>query len=142
MQLSLIPCKLLKDHSKIINLNHLLQEDLNCICDWENKWQLRLNASKCEGFLILNKHKTISQDYLINNSPLSWGPSVKYLGDSNLSWSDHCKYVLVKASKSLNFLCHTLWGAATEAKSMHSLQVSGSTISGVCVCCVESSYCY
>ena len=34
------------------------------------------------------------------------------------SRSDHCKYVSAKASKSLNFLRHTLWGATTEAKSM------------------------
>ena len=29
-----------------------------------------------------------------------------------------CKYASAKASKSLNFLHHTLWGATTEAKSM------------------------
>ena len=99
----------------------LLQEDLDRICDWANKWQLRLNASKCEAFLVSNKRRLISYDYLINYSPLSWSPSIKYLGvwfRSNLSWSTHCKYVSAKASKSLNFLRHTLWGAAGEAKSM------------------------
>ena len=33
----------------------LLQEDLDHICDWANKWQLRLNASKCKALLISNK---------------------------------------------------------------------------------------
>ena len=99
----------------------LLQEDLDRICDWATKWQLRLNVSKCESFLISNKRKTISFDYYVNHSPLSWKSTVKYLGvmlRSNLSWSAHCKYASAKASKSLNFLRHTLWGATTEAKSM------------------------
>ena len=99
----------------------LLQEDLDRICDWANKWQLRLNASKCENLLISNKHKTVSFNYFVNHSPLSWRFTVKYLGVmfcSNLSRSNHCKYVSAKASKSLNFLCYTLWGATAEAKSM------------------------
>ena len=99
----------------------LLQEDLDCICDWADKWQLRLDASKCEAFLISIKRKKISNNYFINHSLLSWKSSVKYLGvffQSNLLWSHHCKYVAAKASKSLNFLRHTLWGATTEAKSM------------------------
>ena len=100
---------------------HLLQEDLDRICDWADKWLLRLNISKCESFLISNKRKPISFEYFINRSPLAWKPAVKYLGvllRSNLSWSDHCKHVSAKASRVLNFLRHTLWGATTEAKSV------------------------
>ena len=100
---------------------HLLQEDLDRICDWDNKWQLRLNAAKCEAFLISSKRKTISFDYFVNHSSLSWSPTIKYLGvlfHSTLSWSDHCKYMSAKASKTLNFLRHTLWGATTAAKSV------------------------
>ena len=57
----------------------LLQEYLDRICDWATKWQLCLNVSKCESFLILNKCKTISFDYYVNHSPLSWRCTVKYL---------------------------------------------------------------
>ena len=99
----------------------LLQEDLDQICSWANKWQLRLNVSKYEALLISNKHKAISFEYFVNHSPLAWRSTVKYLGvllRSNLSWSDHCKHVSAKASKTLNFLRRTLWGATTEAKSM------------------------
>ena len=46
--------------------NFLLQEDLDCIC--ADKWQLRLNASKCDAFLISNKRKKISYDYFINRA--------------------------------------------------------------------------
>ena len=102
-------------------VHHLLQEDLDQICSWANKWQLRLNVSKCEALLISNKCKAISFEYFVNHSPLAWRSTVKYLGvllHSNLSWSDHCKHVSAKASKTLNFLRCTLWGATTEAKSM------------------------
>ena len=59
--------------------------------------------------------------YFINHSPLVWKPTVKYLGvllRSNLSWSDHRKHASANASKVLNFLRHTLWGATTETKSV------------------------
>ena len=37
----------------------LLQEDLDRICDWADKWQLRLNASKSEAFLNVRKYLMI-----------------------------------------------------------------------------------
>ena len=80
-----------------------LLQDLNHICGWANKWQLRLNVLKCEAFLISNKRRSISFEYFVNHSPLAWRSTVKYLGlllHSNLSWSDHCKHVSAKASKT------------------------------------------
>jgi len=59
-----------------------LLQDLDRICDWAKKWQLCLNASKCEAFRISNKSKVIFFDYIVNSSPLFWKSSVKY---SNLS---------------------------------------------------------
>ena len=49
----------------------LLQEDLDHICNWANKWQLCLNVSKCEALLISNKGKAISFEYFVNHSPLA-----------------------------------------------------------------------
>ena len=46
---------------------------------------------------------------------------MKYLGiyiNSTLSWSAHCKAVAAKATKCLNFLRHTMWGATPAAKAM------------------------
>ena len=99
----------------------LLQDNLDLICGWANKWQLRLNVSKCEALLISKRHRPFSFKYFVNHSPLVWRSAVKYLGvllRSNLSWSDHCKHVSAKTSKTLYFLRHTLWGVTTEAKSM------------------------
>ena len=66
----------------------LLQEDLDQICSWDNKWQLCLNVSKCEALFISNKRKAISFEYFVNYPPLAWRSTVKYLGvllRSNLS---------------------------------------------------------
>ena len=71
-------------------------------------------------------------------------PTVKHLGVlfcSNLSWSDHCHYVLAKVSKSLNLLHHTLWSAIAEAKFMAYMQVPYTFTSWVHMCHVEPSYC-
>ena len=46
---------------------------------------------------------------------------MRYLGiyiNSTLSWSAHCKAVAAKATKCLNFLRHTMWGATPAAKAM------------------------
>ena len=95
----------------------LLQEDLDRICDWANKCQLQLNILICQtnaSQFHLNISSTI---YLWHGNLLSsiWEfCSIQ----SYVPWSDHCKHVSAKASKVLNFLCHTLWGATTEAKSV------------------------
>ena len=38
----------------------LLQDDLDLICGWAKKWQLRLNVSKYEALLISNKRRPMS----------------------------------------------------------------------------------
>ena len=99
----------------------LIQEDLNGVCSWANKWQLRLNPSKCEALAITRKRSPLVYTYYINSAPLSWRSVVRYLGiyiNSTLSWSDHCKVVAAKATKCLNFLRHTMWGATPAAKAM------------------------
>ena len=90
----------------------LLQEDLNNICSWATKWQLRLNAFKCE-VLFYNKCKLLTFKYSINDTPLSWHPSVNYLTiclQSHVSWFNHCKMISARAKHLLNFLRHSLWG--------------------------------
>ena len=98
----------------------LLQQDLDNIFSWTTKWQLHLNASKCGVFPISNKRKPLTYKYEINGAIISWISIVKYLGvyiQSNLSWSHHCRTFSAKARKSLNYLCHSIWGATTAVKS-------------------------
>ena len=98
-----------------------LQEDLNNVNFWSNRWQLRLSPSKCEALCVTNKHSPITATYHVNSVPLRWSSSVRYLGlhfTTNLSWSKHCKIIAAKATKCLNYLRHTLWGATPQVKSI------------------------
>ena len=93
----------------------LLQEDLNSVYLWSDRWQLRL---KCEALSITNKNCPITTTYTVNGVPLPWSTSVHYLGlhiTSNLCWSKHC---VAKATKCLNYLRHTLWDATPQVKSL------------------------
>ena len=57
---------------------------------------------------------------MLGESFIPWTPVVRYLGvfvNSVLSWSDHCKVTAAKATRSLNYLRHLLWGATQPAEA-------------------------
>ena len=58
----------------------LLQEDLNNVGCWSEHWQLWIIPPKCEALSISNKRLPISATYCVNNIPLVWCTSVRYLG--------------------------------------------------------------
>ena len=90
-----------------------LQADLNGLLKWTQKWQLKLNPSKCKMMCITNKKKPIAYTYHINNSVVEWVDTFKYLGvkiHSNLIWGEQVKDVASRASRVLNLLRHTMHG--------------------------------
>ena len=96
-----------------------LQNNLTAISSWASCWQLKLNPTKCKALMITNKCKPIPFTYSINHQPISWSNPVKYLGvqvDSKLSWSKHCKFVVSKGTKSLNYLRRSMFGCNRAAK--------------------------
>ena len=97
---------------------NLLQEDLNNVFFWSEHWQLRLGLPKCEALCISNKRSPITTTYSVNDIPLRWSTSICYLGlhiTTNLCWSKYCKIIAAKATKCLNYLHHTLWGAPNQS---------------------------
>ena len=69
--------------------------------------------------MITNKRKPIYFTYSINNQPISRSNPVKYLGvqvESKLNWSKHCKFVVIKGTKSLNYLRRSTFGCSRAAK--------------------------
>ena len=79
---------------------------------------VHLNVRLC--MYISNKRSPITTTYSVNDIPLQWSISVCSLGlhiTTNLCWSKHCKIIAAKATKCLNYLCHTLWGAPPQVKS-------------------------
>ena len=66
-----------------------------CLSD---KWQLKLNASKCEALLISRKRSPPKFDYNIKRISPSWKPLIGYLGVYINYKSDHCKMTAAKAT--------------------------------------------
>ena len=92
----------------------MLQMDLNNLHIWTQKWQLSLNASKCKAMRFTNKWKLNHYVYHLNNTPLEWCESYKYLGviltRSWLGMTMHVSEVKLKATRILNLLRQTMYG--------------------------------
>ena len=98
----------------------LLQADLDSLYNWSQSWQLNLNLSKCKVIRLTNKRKLTEFTYYINNVPLDWVSTFKYLGvklNTKLSWGDHVTEVTHKASRVLNILRRSLRGCSKDAKA-------------------------
>ena len=98
----------------------ILQRDLEKLAQWSNEWQLRFNISKCKVMCISNRKSSPATNYLINNTPLEWVESFKYLGvfiDRRLSWKEQVNYSVSKATKVLNLLRRNLHHSTKQAKA-------------------------
>ena len=96
-----------------------LQNNVNHLFRWTQKWQLSLNISKCKMMRVTNKKKLISYTYCLNNSPLEWVDTYKYLGvkiQSKLVWGEHILDVSNKVSRMLNVLRRSMYGCHHAAK--------------------------
>ena len=98
-----------------------LQDNLNAFLRWCQKWQMRLQPSKCEALCISNKRSPPMYTYFCDGQPLRWSNVVKYLGvhiNQHLTWSDHCKVVCSRATKLLNLLRRMLFCCSQSAKAL------------------------
>ena len=89
----------------------LLQDDLDALVDWETKWLMSFNASKCQLLRITNKRKAILSSYSIHGHELDLVDAAKYLGvyiDSKISFNTHVDAVAKKANSTRAFLSRNL----------------------------------
>ena len=99
-----------------------LQRDLSRAYEWSQKWQLKLNVTKCKVLCISNKKLKSHYCYQINQSPLEWVDTIKYLGvriNGKLKWGGHVADVTAKATKILGLLRQSLYGCSRDAKNKH-----------------------
>ena len=72
------------------HLNHLIQEDLNHLLQWSNKWLLPFNIEKCK---VLHYGKVNPKnDYMINDISVLSDSSIKDLGitfQDTLTFDEH-----------------------------------------------------
>ena len=88
-----------------------LQNDLNQLVEWADKWQMRFNPSKCYHLQISRSKKSFAHHYEMMGTILEKVKSQKYLGveiSENLSWKKHIKNSSSKANKVLNFVRRNL----------------------------------
>lgn len=76
-----------------------LQKHLQDLLVWSSYWKIQLNPAKTKAIMFDPKNSRIPPEILMNNIPLPWNKSVKYLGllyDKRLVWKDHFKATIQK----------------------------------------------
>lgn len=87
-----------------------LQDSINSLQRWFNKWRIILNQTKCEAKIFTLRRFSSQPCLSINNQPIKWktkDQAVKYLGvhlDTRLTWSLHINFRLNLAHTRLRLL--------------------------------------
>lgn len=96
-----------------------LNNDLARLQEWEEKWLMEFNATKCQAMSITNKRKPIAYDYHLHEQTLEKVESAKYLGieiSNNLKWNKHISQIASKANKTSAFINRNLKGCPTKTQ--------------------------
>jgi hypothetical protein len=96
-----------------------LQDDIHLLEQWEDKWCMSFNASKCNVITITRKRKKLHHPYILHNQPLEYTNSATYLGielSSDLTWKKQIDKTCAKANKQLAFLRRNLQINNTKVK--------------------------
>ena len=103
--------KIFADDTKIYNGAHqckTLQDDLNKLSLWSNKWLLPFNVDKCK---VLHYGKLNPKNsFIMNNNTLETGPNMKDLGiifQDNLSFDEHISKITSTANSRLGIIKNT-----------------------------------
>ena len=85
----------------------MLQSDLNKLTEWEKKWLMSFNPSKCEVLTVTRKKQPTLFNYTMHDQILNRVKSTKYLGvtiTSDLNWNKHINQTAGKANQMLGFV--------------------------------------
>ena len=101
-----------------------LQNDLNEIQEWTEKWGMTFNQSKCVVMTVTNKRKPNFNTYYLSNmlpvQCLTRSDCIKYLGvtiDNKLTFTRHIEAKCTSARKVLNMLRRNLHFAPASVKA-------------------------
>ena len=115
-------CTIWRSGKNYQQISFHLQQDLDIINKWCNKWGFVINTSKTTGIVFTNQIIKLNLIKLtINNITISFSNTCKLLGvilDSHMTWKAHIDYLLQKSSRGLNImrcLSGTTWGANKKA---------------------------
>lgn len=92
------------------NISQSLQQSINNLVAWADRWQLGININKCAVLNVGSRNKIASgSKYFINHTLLIKTDSVSALGvevDSNLSYNAHISTIVAKATQRVGVLFH------------------------------------
>ena len=85
----------------------VLQNDLDRLSVWEDRWDMEFNASKCQVVRVTTSRKLINVTYILHGQVLEVVTSAKYWGvdiSRGLSWNPHIDCITKTATRTLNFI--------------------------------------
>ena len=85
----------------------VLQNDLDRLSVWEDRWDMEFNPSKCQVVRVTTSRRLIDVTYTLHGQVLEVVTSAKYLGvdiSSGLSWNPHIDRITKNATRALNFI--------------------------------------
>ena len=97
-----------------------LQEDLDRLVKWSDKWQMTFNINKCRTLRVRRSKTPTINHYTIRGSPLKSTSHHPYLGvelSSTLNWDEHISNIVGKANRTLGFIRRNLGGCPEDIKS-------------------------
>ena len=97
-----------------------LQNDLDHFSQWNNLWQMEVNITKC-AVIHCSRSSTLQYSYNINHQPLNVTDQHPYLGvifHKSMSWASHINTIVLKASRTLNFIKQNLYMCSKEVKEI------------------------
>ena len=98
-----------------------LQDDLDTISSWAERWLMELNINKCSVLSTTLKRNYIFHDHNILGATLKRVTNHDYLGvtiSSDLNWLRHVAKISNKASRILGLLKRTLSPCSQNVKSI------------------------
>ena len=87
--------------------SNTLQEYLNKLVKWEERWMMQFHPDKCVVLPITKKKDPLELNYNLHGHNLEHVSSAKYLGvtiTSDLKWSAHIQNICQKANRTIGFL--------------------------------------
>jgi len=101
--------------------HQILQEDLQKLSNWADKWKMKFNINKCCIMQLSKCHHVSEFSYSMSGQALNIVEQHSYLGviiDHKLSWQPHVDYVCGKAMKLIGFLNRNLRTCSKELKEL------------------------
>lgn len=116
--------RLFADDTIIYNTaqNHAeLQDDLDKLQRWEEKWDMEFHPAKCQHLTITRKTKPTVTSFKLHNTTIPKTDNIKYLGvtiDSKVNWSRHVHNITAKANRTLGFIRRTITTTSPDIKAL------------------------